>query len=140
MRDAKAERIRGKAARQGVHRVWLAVSFVLAFLAIGSMHWMKPYAQVSLPNSLLGPGLGAVLIAGALACVAGRANFWIALLVVGSAAPAAIAARVVVDTARDPTSHNLWPFELVLGGIVGYAAAAVGALLAIGWKWVTGKK
>lgn len=24
--------------------------------------------------------------------------------------------RIVFDTARDPTSHNLWPFELLLAG------------------------
>jgi hypothetical protein len=32
--------------------------------------------------------------------------------------------RIVIDTARDPTSHNLWPFEVLMAG--------VGALLAIG--------
>ena len=32
--------------------------------------------------------------------------------------------RIVVDTARDPTSHNLWPFELLIAG--------TGALVAIG--------
>jgi hypothetical protein len=32
--------------------------------------------------------------------------------------------RIVIDTARDPTSHNLWPFELLIAG--------TGALVAIG--------
>ncbi|ODU92852.1 MAG: hypothetical protein BGP23_13345 [Lysobacterales bacterium 66-474] len=27
--------------------------------------------------------------------------------------------RIVVDTARDPTSHNLWPFEIVMWGVLG---------------------
>jgi len=53
--------------------------------------------------------------------------------VVGASAPAAIAARVVVETATDPTSHNLWPFELFLGGMVSTACAATGALIAIPW-------
>ena len=38
----------------------------------------------------------------------------------GAAVPVAIMAfvvlRIVVDTARDPTSHNLWPFEIVMWG------------------------
>jgi hypothetical protein len=34
--------------------------------------------------------------------------------------------RIVVDTARDPTSHNLWPFELLQVGIV--ALLIVGVL------------
>ena len=32
--------------------------------------------------------------------------------------------RIVIDTARDPTSHNLWPFEVLMVG--------TGALVAIG--------
>jgi hypothetical protein len=39
-----------------------------------------------------------------------------------------VALRIVVDTARDPTSHNLWPFEIItFGG---------GALLAVGVLWL----
>ena len=34
--------------------------------------------------------------------------------------------RIVVDVARDPTSHNLWPFELLMWG-----AASVGILGAL---------
>lgn len=109
---------------------WLVIAFAMAFIAIGAMHWTIPYSEVELPNSLFGPGLALVVLAGALARIAGRARTLVAILVVGSAAPAAIAARVVVDTTNDPTSHNLWPFELFLGGMVGYACAALGSLLA----------
>ena len=24
--------------------------------------------------------------------------------------------RIIIDTARDPTSHNLWPFEIIMWG------------------------
>jgi hypothetical protein len=45
-----------------------------------------------------------------------------------AAIPAAVVVfvvlRIVIDTARDPTSHNLWPFELLMVG--------TGALVAIG--------
>jgi hypothetical protein len=37
-----------------------------------------------------------------------------------------VAARIAVDTARDPTSHNLWPFEIVIAGFVGAVAAGLG--------------
>ena len=40
-------------------------------------------------------------------------------------------ARVIVDVARDSTSHNLWPFEIVFATAIGIAGAFVGAL--IGW-------
>ena len=28
-----------------------------------------------------------------------------------------VVARIAFDTARDPTSHNLWPFEIVIWGV-----------------------
>jgi hypothetical protein len=37
-----------------------------------------------------------------------------------------VALRIVVDTTRDPTSHNLWPFEIIIYGAV--AVATIGAL------------
>jgi len=39
-----------------------------------------------------------------------------------------VAVRIVFDTRRDPTSHNLWPFEVVVGTAV--ALAALGLLYA----------
>jgi hypothetical protein len=38
-------------------------------------------------------------------------------------------ARVVVDTSQDPTSHNLWPFEVGLAWFVGLLASLTGAAL-----------
>jgi len=41
---------------------------------------------------------------------------------IAAAVPVAILAfvvlRIVIDTARDPTSHNLWPFEIVMFGLL----------------------
>jgi hypothetical protein len=37
--------------------------------------------------------------------------------------------RIVVDTTRDPTSHNLWPFEILEFGIVALAIVAALKLL-----------
>ena len=116
-----------------VRRGWLASAFLLAFLAVGSMHWTLPYSEVSLPNSLMRPALIGVLIAAVLARILGRTGFLGTTLVIGASAPAAIAARVIVDTATDPTSHNLWPFELFLGGFVSTACAAAGSLIALPW-------
>ena len=28
-----------------------------------------------------------------------------------------VALRIVIDTTRDPTSHNLWPFEILMWGV-----------------------
>jgi hypothetical protein len=39
-----------------------------------------------------------------------------------------VMARVVVETFQNPTTHNLWPFELVIASAVGLAVASVGSL------------
>ena len=114
---------------------WLAAAFILSFFLFGASHWNIPYDRVSLPNSLLGPHLLLVVAAAAAARIWGGAGFLMAALSVGASAPAAIMARVVVDTSKDPTSHNLWPFEFVIAAFVGLACAAGGALLATLWAF-----
>ena len=54
------------------------------------------------------------------------------LLALLALAPLAIdIARIVVDTARDPTSHNLFPLELIMWGGAGLFFLAVLWLLRI---------
>lgn len=51
---------------------------------------------------------------------------------IAAAVPAAVVAfvalRIIFDTARDPTSHNLWPFEIITFGAIALAIIGVLAL------------
>lgn len=74
--------------------------------------------------------LGALLVV-ALLVSAGRAvvrwsGAWRLLAVVVVLGALSWAAKIVVDVRRDPTSHNLWPFEAV--GVAGLALLVLGAL------------
>jgi hypothetical protein len=114
---------------------WLA--FAASFLAVGIPYWFIPYSKITLPDALLTPALIAVF-AGALVLRALRAaSFGRAVGIVGAAVPAAVFARVVFDGLKDPTSHNLWPFELIIASLVGFtcalAGAAVGSLIGAVW-------
>ncbi len=40
-----------------------------------------------------------------------------------------VVARIVFDTRRDPTSHNLWPFEILFAVVT--ASVALGVLYAV---------
>jgi len=42
----------------------------------------------------------------------------------------AVLGRVLVETSADPTSHNLWPFEVVIAGGIGLIGGLAGALIA----------
>jgi hypothetical protein len=102
-------------------------SFLVGFLVVGVPYWRIPYNKAT-SSAVMG---GAVLI-GVIALIAGvliEARFSRVVLVLAAAVPAAVMARVVVDTMRDPTSHNLWPFELVIAFMVGLAGTVPGTLL-----------
>lgn len=110
-------------------RTWLplCVGIAASALAVGVPYWSIPYAEVNLPNALLGPGLAAVAVAAFLLQASRCAPFWITTWATGAAVVAAVVARVLVEGIRDPTSHNLWPLEVVIALVVGLAPAAAGA-------------
>jgi uncharacterized membrane protein YjjB (DUF3815 family) len=105
---------------------WLVGGCVAAFLAVGFPYWQIPYSDVELPTTLMTPALIVVALAAALARAIGRSRFIVCVLAIGAMIPAVVMARVVVDTATDPTSHNLWPFEIVLSALLGAFVAAAG--------------
>jgi len=107
----------------------LGIAFVVAFLAEGVPYWRIPHSQASLPSSLYRPGLVVVFVMAAGCRWIARTRFWSTLLVVGASVPCMILARVAYETNADPTSHNLWPFEVVIAAFVGCSAAFVGSLL-----------
>lgn len=109
-------------------RWWLPLAFAVSFFAVGVFLWPVPYADVELPTTLICPALLVIGVAALLARLGGTAGFFLTTLVVGASAPAAILARVMVETSRDPTSHNLWPLEIIIGGVLGLGCAGIGAL------------
>lgn len=112
--------------KPGAHRSALAV-LATGTLCVGVPYWAIPYRQVNLPDALLGPGLAVVAVGALLLCALRLAPFGVALLAAGGAVPAAVFVRIVVEGFRDPTSHNLWPFEMIIAVLVGATVAAAGA-------------
>ncbi|MGH9867033.1 MAG: hypothetical protein ACREAA_02565 [Candidatus Polarisedimenticolia bacterium] len=106
----------------------LLAAFLVSFLAIGLPYWQLPYARVSLPSSLYGFGLVVVLLASAACRLVPAVRLLPAFLSVGAAAPCVVMARVAYDTSADPTSHNLWPFEVIIALAVGLCVSFAGAL------------
>jgi hypothetical protein len=109
--------------------VWLVAAFVISFFAVCFPYWQIPYAKVSLPSTLYGAGLVVVGVLAAAARAFGKARLMAVILAVGAAVPAPILARIAVDTAKDPTSHNLWPFKFVIAAVIGVLCSSAGALV-----------
>jgi hypothetical protein len=115
-----------------------AAAWLVAFLAVGLPYWSIPYGSVNLPNAL--PILGLLVVAGsALYLVASRRqSFGMATGILATTVPAAVMARVIVEVAGDPTSHNLWPFELIIAGVSGVVVAGMGAGIGALWQRFSG--
>jgi peptidoglycan/LPS O-acetylase OafA/YrhL len=105
----------------------LKVAFFAVFFAVGVPYWLVPYNK-SLPAPVIAIGLAALVAAGAILAFTGT-RFPKAFLVPGLAVPAAAMARIVVEVMHDKTSHNLWPFEVVMALGIGIPVALAGALL-----------
>lgn len=108
---------------------WLLIAFLIAFVGVGFRYWQLPYAQVSLPDSLYGPGLVAVAVVALMARGFGLARFWKVWLLIAAAVPAAVLVRIVVDTTADATTHNLWPLEIAIATALGLGCSLLGSLL-----------
>jgi Protein of unknown function (DUF2510) len=111
----------------------------LATAVIAVPYWSSSYAAVHddgifawfwLVELVLFPG---TVLAGLLS----HARLWAAMAMMFACVPIAVMGRVVIDTAGDPTSHNLWPFEVVLSMIISIPAICAGALLAWAIRWRT---
>jgi hypothetical protein len=113
-------------------RRWpLALALGTAVVVCGVPYWLLPLKTLNLPDALpayapLVVGVAALLLAMGLG-LRGRSAFgWASAIL-----PLVAFVRVLLDVANDPTSHNLWPFELVIAGGVGLLPAAAGAALGV---------
>lgn len=108
--------------------LWLPLSVVVSFFAVGIPYWAIPYSKVNLPDAMLGPGLIVVTVSALLLRAYGLVSFWRVTCIIGASVAMAVMARVLVEGVRDPTSHNLWPIEVVIALMVGFACATSGAI------------
>lgn len=109
---------------------WLLGGFAACVAVIGWSYWRIPYDRVDLPLPLM-RGFNPLmpLLLALLARWKGGVRVRWAAPAMALSMPVVVAARVVADTAADPTSHNLWPFEIALAMLVGFPCAIVGAMV-----------
>ena len=109
--------------------LWLAGGFAAGLLLMGIPFWHLQYNHQGFVYPGLLIGLTALAVVTAMLAALGVARpmrvFWTMM----SAFPAAIAIRVAVEVAQDPTDHNLWPFELVYGFVMSLAGVVPGLLI-----------
>lgn len=99
-----------------------------SLLVTGLPYWSTPYRSVSLPGTLVTPGLFVIVLAAAVISFSRGHGALKQVAIVGLSVPAVVVARVTWDVMRDPTSHNLWPFEVVIALMIGFGCAVTGAV------------
>jgi len=105
------------------------LAVVAGFFSAGVPFWLVPYNKANLPSSLLHAGLIVVTVLALWLCACGIASFCRTTVLMAASVGAAVAARVAVGVAQDPTSHNLWPLEMIIASMIGLVCAAAGAAL-----------
>jgi hypothetical protein len=106
----------------------LIVTTLVCFFAVAVPYWLIPYGNTDLPSSLSDISL-ILLAAGAFwVRVKEAVDFWMGTSFMGITVPGAVMVRVIVEGIQDPTSHNLWPFELVIAVFFGYIWALGGSV------------
>lgn len=112
---------------------------VAAFLPVALVCMLAvlvPYASrleagQQLPDALYGFGLWVVALAALVARWRLGMGLLPAALAAGAGVPLAVLCKLAWDVAGDPTSHNLWPFEVAIALAVGAVPALLGAVA--GW-------
>lgn len=113
-----------------------ARAIALPITLVCTLAVLLPYAPRldaggQLPDALFGIGLWGVALAALVARWRLGLGVLTAALAAGAGVPAAVICKVAWDVVRDPTSHNLWPFEVAIALAVGAVPAIPGALA--GW-------
>jgi|SRR5215475_12294972 len=114
---------------------WVLLAFAVVVLAAGIPYWSVSYDELNrghfavLPGAVLLGILTLFLVAADVAPI--KRIAWTMLLCV----PTIVAVSIAKHTAADPTSHNLWPFELLLAAISGAVIVLPALLLGLAARW-----
>ncbi|MGY3449891.1 hypothetical protein [Bradyrhizobium sp. USDA 4353] len=118
----------------------LALGYVAVVLAIGLPYWRLTYAELNqgrfaiLPGALLLGLLTYVLVVTAAAAPRRIAQVMIATV------PSIVIVPIWRHTAVDPTSHNLWPLELVLAVVAGAMVVLPALAIGLGTRWLLARR
>lgn len=122
------------AAWSGPSHWGLVLVFVVTTAAMAAPYWTAGYDSIR-EDGIFGSWYLVALLLVAGTFLAGTLSD-VPLVVVSplmlTCVPLAVIGRVLIDTASQPTAHNLWPLEVVLAGTMSIPFVLVGTALAWG--------
>ncbi len=124
---------------KGLGYIWLGLAFAAVVLAAGIPYWRLPYDEINRGHFAILPGallLGFLTLLPVAAEVARVKAIAVTMLL---CVPAIDVVSIVKDTTADPTSHNLWPFELAIATISGALVVVPAVLAGLAARWAMAK-
>ncbi len=107
---------------------WLGAAIVVGILAGGIPYWPIPYNDINMTeSSLLVQWSLSVGAAALMISALSPLGPFKSAVITGIGLPLAVFVRVITDGFADPTSHNLWPLELVIACVVAILPALIGS-------------
>jgi hypothetical protein len=107
------------------------LNILMGLVVLAPFHWVIAYEQIDMIS--LTYFLYSILTAG---IVGGLGVFFFKRRIIGSAGwttlgfVIAIMIKVIWDVIQDPTSHNLFPFEILIISVYSFPASLLGARIA----------
>lgn len=114
-----------------VRRKPILTALTLGLIAGAVPSWPVPYDQINtMETTILIGWVGLTIVAAIVTRILTPLPLKPAALTVTAGFLAAMVLRIIVECTIDPTDHNLWPFEIVWGAMIGLPSAFAGSFLA----------
>ena len=121
---------------KGLGFIWVLLAFAAVTLAAGIPYWRLPYDEINRGHFAILPGallLGFLTLILVVAEVARVKPIAVTMLL---CVPTIGVVSIIKDTATDPTSHNLWPFEVAIAAVFGALVVVPAVLLGLAARWL----
>jgi hypothetical protein len=119
--------------------IWLLLAFAAVVLSAGIPYWRLSYDQVNRGQFNLVPGALLLLVLTLVLVLTEAASARKIAATMLACVPVIDAISIVQHTARDPTTHNLWPLELLLATLAGAAIVVPAVMLGLALRWALGR-
>jgi vacuolar-type H+-ATPase subunit I/STV1 len=108
--------------------LWAGIATAICTALFGGVYWTTDYNDLDIGSISLALYLVAMVPVAVLRATR-TAPFVLAAATLPAGLVLAVIMRIAVDVGQDPTSHNLWPIEIFIAGIVGVFWGAIGAAI-----------
>jgi len=109
----------------------LLLLLFVSFLAAGiSNYWILPYGEIEILSTyFLTKWIAVAIVIGFVSILLLQRKIIDTATITTIGFVAAVFSRVIIDAIKDPSTHNLWPFEIFFTVLIVFPTSLLGSLL-----------